>query len=54
MLFRRIASIYVLYFYLISVGIISNLTITPIALSNVYSLYKCFTLTITFTLLFSN
>ena len=54
MLFRRIASIYVLYFYLAGTGIMSNLTATPAALSNVHPLCRRLTLTITPTLLFSN
>ena len=54
MLFRRIASIYVLYFYLAGTGIVSNLTSTPAALSNAHSLRRRLALTTTPTLLFSN
>jgi hypothetical protein len=54
MLFRRIASIYVLYFYLAGTGVVSNLTATPAALPNAHPLRRCLALTITLTLLFSN
>ena len=53
-LFRRIASIYVLYFYLEGAGVISNLTATPTVLSNAHPLCRRLALTITPTLLFSN
>ena len=54
MLFRRIASIYVLYFYLAGIEVMSNLTIIPIVLPNAHPLYRRLALTITSTLLFSN
>ena len=54
MLFRRIASIYVLYFYLAGAGVVSTLTATPAALSNAHPLCRRLALTITPTLLFSN
>ena len=54
MLFRHITSIYVLYFYLIGAGVISNLTAIPTALFNAHPLCRRLALTITPTLLFSN
>jgi hypothetical protein len=53
-LFRSIAIIYILYFYLIGAGIIPNLTITAIAPLYAYSLRKYLIISITTTLLFSN
>ena len=44
MLFRRIASIYVLYFYLAGTGIVSNLTATPAASSTTHPLRRRCTL----------
>jgi hypothetical protein len=53
-LFRSIAIIYILYFYLTGAGIIPNLTVVAIVSLCAHSLYKRLTILIATTLLFSN